>query len=324
MKWISFLVLAAFSLTTEAAGAVESESAAKAVDQQQDSSRQSGLRRQYPPQLDDAEVMVYKTVDGVELNMYIFTPEGHSQADKRPAIVFFFGGGWRGGSPAQFAEQCRYFASRGMIAITVDYRVLSRHGTRAVACVADAKSAFRWARTHASELGVDPNRIAAGGGSAGGHIAACAGVVPGMEEPGEDTTVSSRPNALVLFNPPLALAPIDGEHPLGEKAATIKERVGDDPQKISPYHHVKAGQPPTIIFFGTDDMLLKGARHFAEASTKAGNRCELLTWEGLKHGFFNYGRDDNKPFEETIQAADQFLASLGYLEGEPTISANKE
>ena len=50
-----------------------------------------------------------------------------------------------------------------------------------------------------------------------------------------------------------------------------------------------------------------------------GSRCELLTWEGLPHGFFNWGRYENKPFTETMQAADKFLVSLGYLEGEPTI-----
>ena len=203
--------------------------------------------------------------------------------------------------------------------MAADYRVSSRHGTKAIQCVADAKSAIRWVRSNASELGVDQHRLVAGGGSAGGHLAACTGVVSGMEEPGEDTSVSSRPDALVLFNPPLALAPIESKHPLGERATKIEERVGGDPQKISPYHHVQAGQPPAIIFFGTEDDLLQGAKLFQRASQRAGNRCELLTWDGARHGFFNYGRDRNKPFAETVREADLFLASLGYLEGDPTI-----
>lgn len=274
--------------------------------------------RQYPPQLEGAEAVVYKTIGDVKLNVYVFKPEGHTPQDRRPAIVFFFGGGWRGGSPAQFAHQCEYFASRGMVAITADYRVSSRHGTKAIACVADGKSAIRWVREHAEQLGVDPDRIVASGGSAGGHVAACTGVIPGMQEQGEDTSISSQPNAMVLFNPVMALTPVDGEHPLGDRAAGIRDRVGDDPRKISPFDHIAKGQPPTIIFFGTDDHLLKGAQLFEAAANRVGNRCELLTWDGLKHGFFNYGRDKNRPFVETLREADTFLASLGYLEGEPT------
>ena len=275
--------------------------------------------RQYPAKIAGAKVEVYKTIGNVKLKMYIFRPKRFSVKDRRPAIVFFFGGGWRGGTPAQFTKQAEYFASRGMVAMVADYRVSSRHGTKAMQCVADAKSAIRWIRENANKLGIDPQRIVASGGSAGGHIAACTGVVPGMDEEGENLHVSSQPNVMVLFNPALVLAPIDGKNILGDRAQSMKTRVGCEPVKISPYHHVKQGQPPTIIFFGTDDNLLKGAEHFATASKQTGNRCELLTWKGLKHGFFNFGRYKNKPYLETVRAADKFLASLDYLEGEPTI-----
>lgn len=289
--------------------------------QENKSGREQKERRshQYPANLAGAKVEVYKTIGDVKLNMFIFRPEGFSVKDRRPAIVFFFGGGWRSGTPAQFTKQAEYFTSRGMVSMIADYRVSSRHGTKAMQCVADAKSAVRWVRENADKLGVDPQRIVASGGSAGGHIAACTGVVPGMDEEGENLHVSSQPNVMVLFNPALVLAPIDGKNILGDRAQSMKTRVGCEPVKISPYHHVKQGQPPTIIFFGTDDNLLKGAEHFATASKQTGNRCELLTWKGLKHGFFNFGRYKNKPYLETVRAADKFLASLDYLEGEPTI-----
>ncbi len=103
----------------------------------------------------------------------------------------------------------------------------------------------------------------------------------------------------------------------------MKSRVGGDPKSVSPYHHIKNNQPPTIIFFGTDDRLLEGAEHFTKASKKAGNRCELMTWEDLPHGFFNYKKFGNKPFVETLQATDKFLTSLGYLEGKPTIKQDE-
>ena len=141
--------------------------------------------RRYPPDLPGAKVEVYKTIGDVQLNMYIFFPEDRKPDERRPAAVFFFGGGWRGGSPTQFQHHCEYLASRGMVAMAADYRVLSRHGTKAVKCVTDAKSAVRWIRANAERLGVDPDRVAAGGGSAGGHIAACTGTVPGLDEPGD-------------------------------------------------------------------------------------------------------------------------------------------
>ena len=142
--------------------------------------------RRYPPDLPGAKIETYKTVGDVKLNLYLFIPEGHQASDKRPAIVFFFGGGWTNGSPAQFEPHCLHFASRGMVAVAADYRVKSRHGVTPVECVADAKSAVRWLRANAAKLGVDPARIAAGGGSAGGHVATCTGVIEGLDEKSED------------------------------------------------------------------------------------------------------------------------------------------
>lgn len=275
-----------------------------------------------PLKLRGAEKHTYKSVVDVDLRLHLFTPEGHSADDRRPAIVFFFGGGWRSGSPKQFEQHCRYLASRGMVAATANYRVSSRHGTKAKACVYDGKSAVRWLRTHADELGIDPNRIAAGGGSAGGHVAACTAIIPGFEEPGESTAVSSKPSALVLFNPAVTLAPFDGQEPIpAKRAGNLAERMGTDPINLSPAHHVQGGLPPTIMFFGTDDFLLDGAHYFAERMAQAGNRCEMIEYEGYAHGFFNYGRHDNVPFRKTVAAMDRFLASLGYVEGDPTVDA---
>jgi acetyl esterase/lipase len=277
-------------------------------------------QRNYPPQMDGAQVEVYKTVGDVELNIYRFEPAGHQPSQKRGAIVFFFGGGWTGGSPQQFEHQCRYLASRGMVAMAADYRVRSRHDVKVPQCIADAKSAVRWVRANADRLGIDPQKIAAGGGSAGGHLAAATGLIRGFDEPDEDQAISSVPNAMVLFNPAAALAPFDDTRAFDfERAAGLRERFGDDPQAVSPAHHVRPGAPPAIIFFGTNDRLLAGAQYMQKRMKAEGNRCELMTWDGLPHGFFNWQRYENKPFVETMQAADKFLASLGYVDGEPTI-----
>lgn len=158
-------------------------------------------KEKYPPEFSDAKEEVYKTINGTQLKLFIFNPERSNPTEPRPAVVFFFGGGWTNGSPGQFQNQCRYLASRGMVAITADYRVASRQNVKAVDCVRDAKSAIRYVRENAARLGVDPQHIAAGGGSAGGHIAACTGTIIGLDEEGENTAISSVPNAMVLFNP---------------------------------------------------------------------------------------------------------------------------
>jgi acetyl esterase len=277
--------------------------------------------------LDNAISEVYKTVGDVKLNIYRFYPQEHKDTDQRPAVVFFFGGGWKSGDPKQFANQCAHLANRGMVAMTAEYRVYSRHRVKAVDCVEDAKSAIRWVRANAARLGIDPNRIAAGGGSAGGHLAACAGVVPGFERSSEDTSVSSVPNALILFNPALVLANIEGKELIPtEKLAELRQRIGVDPQKVSPFHHVQKGNPPTIIFHGRADTTVpyRSAQSFADAMIQHGNRCELVGFDGQGHGFFNYGRDGNEGYRATLAASDQFLVSLGYLAEEPAIQPQKK
>lgn len=267
--------------------------------------------------LDVAISEAYKTIGDVKLNIYRFIPKDHKASDQRPAVVFFFGGGWKSGDPKQFANHCDYLASRGMVAMTAEYRVATRHQAKAIDCVEDAKSAIRWVRMHATRLGIDPNRIAAGGGSAGGHLAACTAVVTGFERSTEDTSISSVPNALILFNPALQLDNVEGEEPIDpEKLSELRDRIGDDPKKISPCHHVGKGAPPTIIFHGQADTTVpfRTAEVFAEAMQRMGNRCELVGYPGQKHGFFNYGRGEkNEGYQQTLQATDQFLVSLGYL-----------
>ena len=162
-------------------------------------------QRNYPPDITCDKVVVYKSTDNIDLKLWIFNPAEHSPDSQSPAIVFYFGGGWNAGSPQQFVKHCEYLSARGMVAMVADYRVASRNDVRAKTCVADAKSAVRWIREHAGELGVDPDRIAAGGGSAGGHLAAATATLTKFDEPDENMKIGSQPNALVLFNPALIL-----------------------------------------------------------------------------------------------------------------------
>lgn len=268
--------------------------------------------RAYPPEMPSAEVVTYKKVDAVDLKMYVYRHKT-TQAP-RPAIIFFFGGGWTSGSPEQFRYQCEYLASRGVTAISADYRVKSRHNTTAIDCVRDAADAIRYVRANASRLGVDADRIVAAGGSAGGHLAACLGTlakIPGDAGPNGD--VDFRPNAMILFNPALNLG--DGA---GQKLTT--ERTGVDPLEISPFHHVDDKTPPTLLLFGTDDKMVPAAQAFVKKMDQTGGRCEMELYPGEGHGFFNLGRDENKMFRATLERTDKFLESLGYVTGSPQVA----
>ena len=282
-------------------------------------------QRSYPPEMERTTAEVYRTVGDVELNIYLCNPEGHSAEDKRPAIVFFFGGGWRSGSPQQFLPHCRYLADRGMVAAVADYRVASRHGVTANECVADAKSAVRWLRANADRLGIDPDRIAAGGGSAGGHLAAATATLPGHDPDPEGP--SPVPNALVLFNPATILAPVDGSPMPSEEERkrfeALTERLGAPAESMSPYHNLRAGLPPTVLFHGTADTTVahSTAHDFCLGLRKNKARCDFVSYHDKGHGFFNYGRGEgdekNKMYEDTVFRMDGFLYSLEWLDPKP-------
>lgn len=277
-------------------------------------------QRVYPPHIEGAEMITYKTVDGIKLNLWIFKPENHKITDHAPAIVFFFGGGWNDGSPAQFVNHCEYLSARGMVAIVADYRVKSRHDVTAKVCVSDAKSALRWIRENASELGVDGNRIAAGGGSAGGHLAASCATLPKFDDENEDLSVSSKPNALVLFNPALVIAPINEiKTEWNRDMSSLEERMGTNPENISPYHNLVKKLPPTIIFHGTADKTVPfvTVELFTKKMHDLGNKCTLIAYQGEEHGFFNYGKNLNAVYVDTMHEMDKFLVSLGYLKAPP-------
>jgi len=254
-------------------------------------------------------LVVYKTIGEVELKLHIFEPPHRDEKILSPAIVFFIKGGWTRGLPTQFYHHCDYFASRGMVAISAEYRVESRRGTTRFDSVADGKSAIRWVRANADRLGINPNKIAAGGGSGGGHVAACTGVIKGLEEENEDHNISSKPNAIVLFNPAVDMVELLKKRASNER---FKNRI----KEMSPLQHVKKGVPPCIIFHGTADRTVpfESVERFRKAMKEAGNVCRLVPFEGKGHGFFNYGRDeDNSSFNKTIEETDRFLTSLGYL-----------
>lgn len=253
-------------------------------------------------------VYVYKQADGVNREMEIYFPKGHDASKKTvPGIILFHGGGWGGGSRVAFSYQCNYFASRGMVAATVTYRLRTKEDRAALTegqstkrvCIPDVKSAIRWFKQHAKELGVDPNRIVAGGGSAGGHISLLGTTNPGLNDPNDPKEIDTFVAAYVLFNP--ALSKSDAKDP-----------------DVDFLQHLKADFGPAIVFFGSEDKWLKnGWTPAAEKMKSLGiTSVEMQIAEGQTHAFFN-----KQPWKDlTLIAADRFLTKLGYLKGEPTLS----
>ena len=268
------------------------------------------LTADFPP----SREVIYKTVANAKLRMAIFDPAKDKVKGKAPVIVFFFGGDWRTGHPSQFYPECVWFAERGFLACTAEYRT-ARSGPAFTPfdCVSDGKSAIRWLRRHAAEYGGDPARIVAAGASVGGHVAACTALIAGFDDPADDVAVSCVPNALVLLS-----AVVDTTRE-GSGFGLLGERG----LMVSPAHHVARGAPPTILFHGTADRFVKleNAERFARVMREAGNVCELVKAEGQGQGYFNHPAFwtdlDPKWFNETMQKTYDFLAKQGIVQALP-------
>ena len=246
--------------------------------------------------------IVYKKVGDRELRLFFFEPHGWKSSDHRPCFIGIHGGGWTSGAPRSMYSFVSHEVEQGLVGISVEYR-LYKAGTdvSVFECVKDARSAVRYVRAHAVELGIDPQKIVVSGASAGGHLAVATARLP-FDEAGEDTRVSCAPNALVLFSPVIDTS--------SEGYGNAK--IGERWQELSPAHQVRAGVPPTIVFHGTADATTPyaGAQRFNEAMRGAGNRCELVTVEGAPH---TYMFKDAARHADTLRQMDTFLISLGFI-----------
>lgn len=263
--------------------------------------------------------VTFKSINGVDLNAYLWAPDA-SQAPAGPmsVAVFFHSSGWDNGQVSQFAPHCVYFASRGMLTMAVEYRVSSKHHTTPHESMADARSAMRWIRMNAVEMGINPGKIVGIGGSAGAHAICSAVMLDGRyDEPGEDTSILSAPNALVLFNPILDIS----------KRGFGMDRFANpnDAKNANLIRAIVPGLPPTLIMHGTADRVVpfEGSYEFAKKSSKKKNYCKLIEFEGQGHGFFNFNLSFEM-YESTLMAIDQFLVELGFIEPDPNAGLGEE
>jgi acetyl esterase/lipase len=251
---------------------------------------------------------VYKQSSGAPQHLEVyFPPDWKPAGPKVPGVLLFHGGGWSGGDLSQFRPFCAYLASRGVVAVTANYRMLPKgegkkqaagENERKRVCVTDAKSAIRWVKQHADELGVDPQRLIVGGGSAGGHISVLATANPGLDDPADPKAFDTKVAAYLLFNP----------------AFTAQD--SSDPQ-VDVLKHLTAELPPAILFFGTKDSWKKGSDAALRRLKELGNTtAEMWVAEGLAHGFYR-----DQPWRDlTLIAADRFLVEHGFLKGACTLT----
>ena len=249
-----------------------------------------------------ADVIIpYKETPQAELNLHRFDAQRDSDAPV-PAIAFFFGGGWVSWSPTQFYPFAKRLAALGLQVYCAEYRIESKHDTDPRCCVTDAVSALRYLREHADSEGIDPDRLAAGGGSAGGHLAASIATCSGLENPSENSDTSYRPNALALFNPVYDNGPGAWGH----------ERVKDYWESFSPLHNISEMIPPSFVVLGSEDDFIpvSTAQDWKERCEAVGAYSELHIYEGMGHGFFNYG---NEAFDDCANKLEQFFKQLNWI-----------
>ncbi len=245
----------------------------------------------------------YKHASGRDLGMFVFFPEGYaSRKGPFPVFVAAHGGSWNAGTPAVHYPDCAYWASRGMVAVSVEYRLRDRDKVQVpLECIKDVKSSIRFLRKNADRLKIDPDRIVVGGDSVGGQLAAATAMVnaEGADDEADDLSISCVPNAVMCYNPWFKC-----------------------PAPLSPPGLVRPGLPPMIIFHGDQDPTpVDEIVEFRNDMLADGNVVELHVGIGGKHGFCNGRNPRNAYFYEAAKLADRFLVTRGILAGSHAVKA---
>ena len=231
-----------------------------------------------PLSFPDAETFVYAGRGAESMRLHVMKPKDWKAGDLRPAMVFFFGGGWTKGTPAKSISWAKYAARLGMVGIAPDYRTKNRFGTSPLESVADGRAAVRWIGDHSGELGIDPHKIVVGGSSAGGHVALWTAISKPPPGSSAAESPSIKPAALILFSAVSDTSAATGYTP---------QRFGTNTLPLSPVHHLDPVMPPMLVFHGDADPLVPCQQAIALHDTLvgAGNTCELVLVPGGNHGF---------------------------------------
>ncbi len=257
------------------------------------------------------EEFTYDEKEG--LKIYCVRPLDYNPNKEYPAMLIFHGGGWSMGEASWGFSSAEHYASNGLIAFSVQYRLQeSGNEITPYESVLDAQNAIRWVRKNAGKFSINENMIACYGWSAGAHLAACAAIFDNLGQP--NANISSAPNLLLLKSPALSLL----LYPNFQKRLHDNISVRD----ISPAESVSEGTPPTIIVIGKDDTVtpLEGSELFKKNMDKHKIQCDLVVYDGVGHLFTPSSEPDNgwpNPDKEVRLDAqkkmDEFLKKHNYI-----------
>lgn len=257
------------------------------------------------------EGVLLREIGGVKVTADIVVPKGN---DPHPVLIYFHGGGWVSGNPISHRKLCMQFAEAGFLTINVDYRLAPENPYPAA--VEDCTFAVHWVRQNAAHYGGDASRLALGGDSAGGNLAAAVSVA--LAEEGLIDKVKAALLIYGVYNFKAALQGRSDPEPVSLNSEDIRmiayAYLGKNPPDsllihphISPLFGVRAEAfPPSFIIVGTLDPLVSQSRDMAQALKRAGVEHELHVIEGMPHAFLQMS-----PLPECGQAIEQacrFLA----------------
>jgi len=265
-----------------------------------------------PPLPEPDDYWVYKVMRDAngavnkELKLSVFLPDDYNEDKLFPAIVIYHGGSWRTGKPSIHYPDAKYWASRGMIAVSAEYRLKDKDNVPVpLACIQDAKSVIRYLRKNSQELKIDSQKIVSAGGSAGGLLAASLSMIKAenTNTEGEDLSISSEVQAAILYNP------------------WFKCQA-----ELSPSKQVTHQVPPTITFSGGKDpgIPVEEMEQWHYSLKKQGNISQLYIAHEGKHGFCNGRNPRNSFFYWSLELADLFLIEQGILSGKPQVLRPKK
>jgi acetyl esterase/lipase len=231
----------------------------------------------------------YARPEGQSLQLNLARPAG---AGPFPAVLCIHGGGFRAGSRQGYDGLIKKLAARGYVAATASYRLAPKF--QFPAAVHDVKAALRFLRKNAAQFGIDPDRIGATGGSAGGHLAQFLGVTEGVAqfEGADNLGVSSRVRCVVNYYGPSDFTQSYGKSV--DAAEVLPLFLGGNLEtarlrhiQASPLNWVTPNAAPTLIVHGTQDNYVAHEQGvwLADRLKACGVEVQLLSLEGAGHGF---------------------------------------
>lgn len=251
------------------------------------------------------------------LQLDVYLPAGAASAQPLPAIVFVHGGGWRVGARAEFAPMAIRMARRGYVGVTVSYRLSPEAAYPAA--ILDIKAALRFVRAHAADYGIDPDRIAIAGGSAGGQIAALVGTTNG-DARFDDAAPDAGSSAVQ------AIVNIDG---LSDFTSEEARRYEDDPAKqpsaagawfggryaersavwhdASPLFHASAATPPLLFIGSAQPRFSLGREAMVERLNALGVPNRVVLLQATPHSFWMFDPWLDPTVDATVAFLDAYL-----------------